>query len=232
LADEVRDAYASTYLRPNGRLTSDSQTAYALTTVFDLWPDEESKTAGTARLAELVRKSGGAIATGFVGTPLVCDALTLGGYLAEAYQLLEHTECPSWLYPVLMGATTIWERWDSLTPDGLVNTGQMTSFNHYALGAVTDWLHRVVAGMEPAAPGYRHIRFAPRPGGTLTEAGARHITPYGEASIDWTLEGSRLSVYVSVPVGASATVELPDSESVEIRHGDHEFTTTIARPHA
>ncbi len=226
LADEVRDAYAATYMQPNGHLTSDSQTAYALTTVFDLWPDEESKTAGTARLAELVRASGGAIATGFVGTPVVCDALTLGGYLAEAYQLLEHTECPSWLYPVLMGATTTWERWDSLTPDGLVNTGTMTSFNHYALGAVVDWLHRVVAGLEPDAPGYRHIRFAPRPGGTLTEAGARHITPYGEASIDWKLEDNRLSVHVSVPVGASATVELPNAEPVEIRHGDYEFTTS------
>jgi len=230
LADEVRDAYASTYVRPNGRLTSDSQTAYALTTVFDLWPDEESETAGTARLAELVRRSSGGIATGFVGTPLVCDALTLGGHLSEAYQLLEHTECPSWLYPVLMGATTIWERWDSLTPDGLVNTGQMTSFNHYALGAVSDWLHRVVAGIEPAAPGYRHIRFAPRPGGTLIEAGARHITPYGEASVDWKLEDDRLKVHVSVPVGASATVELPDSDPVEIRHGDHEFSTTIVTP--
>ena len=94
-----------------------------------------------------------ASSTGFVGTPLICDALTHAGALDTAYRLLLQRECPSWLYPVTMGATTIWERWDSMLPDGTVNPGEMTSFNHYALGAVADWLHRTVAGLAPAAPG-------------------------------------------------------------------------------
>ena len=106
--------------------------------------------------------AGHRIGTGFVGTPLVCDALAHAGALDTAYRLLLQRECPSWLYPVTMGATTIWERWDSLLPDGTVNPGEMTSFNHYALGAVADWLHRTVAGLAPAAPGYRRLRIAPR----------------------------------------------------------------------
>src|SRR5690606_22868655 len=110
------------------------------------------------RLADLVREDGYRIGTGFVGTPIVCDALTATGHLDAATRLLTQTENPSWLYPVTMGATTIWERWDSMLPDGTINPGQMTSFNHYALGAVADWMHRVVAGLAPLEPGYRSMR--------------------------------------------------------------------------
>jgi alpha-L-rhamnosidase len=109
----------------------------------------------------------------------VCDALTATGHLDDAYRLLLQRECPSWLYPVTMGATTIWERWDSMLPDGRINPGEMTSFNHYALGAVADWLHRVVGGIEPAEPGYRTVRIAPRPGGGLTWAETSLDTSHG-----------------------------------------------------
>ncbi len=97
--------------------------------------------------------------------------------------------CPSWLYPVTMGATTVWERWDSMLPDGRINPGEMTSFNHYALGAVADWLHRTVAGLAPAAPGYRRITVRPQPGPVLADAAARHLTPYGEAAVEWRRSG-------------------------------------------
>ena len=222
LAQEVAEAYAREYVRDGGRLTSDSQTAYALTTVLDLWPDDASRAGGGDRLAELVRGAG-AIATGFAGTPVMTDALTTAGHLPEAYGLLQHEDCPSWLYTVRMGGTTTWERWDSLKPDGTVNSPTMTSFNHYALGAVADWMHRVVAGIESLEPGYRRIRFAPRPGGTFTWAGATHETPYGTASIDWALEDDGLDVEVVVPVGATAVVELPGESPVEVRHGRHRF---------
>ena len=101
---------------------------------------------------ELVRAKGHHVATGFLGTPLICDALTGAGAVDDAYRLLRQTECPSWLYPVTMGATTIWERWDSMLPDGSVNPGAMTSFNHYAFGAVADWMHRVIGGLAPPRP--------------------------------------------------------------------------------
>ncbi|PUB32015.1 alpha-L-rhamnosidase [Promicromonospora sp. AC04] len=228
VADDVLKAYAAEYVLPDGRLTSDSQTAYALTTVFGLWPDDAARARGTARLAELVRDAEGRIATGFAGTPVVCDALTIGGHLDEAYRLLQHTECPSWLYTVLMGGTTTWERWDSLMPDGTVNSPTMTSFNHYALGAVADWLHRVVAGLAPAEPGYRTIDFSPRPGGTFTSAGATHVTPYGEASIDWRLSDGSMHVSLRVPVGCTATVNLPGDGRREVGHGVHQLVVPYA----
>jgi alpha-L-rhamnosidase len=232
LAPRVAAAYARRFIGADGRMTDDTQTAYALTTTFDLWPDEASRAAGTARLAELVRASDGRISTGFAGTPVVSDALTRSGHLAEAYQLLESTGRPSWLYAVVNDATTIWERWDALLPDGTVYPGDMTSFNHYALGAVTDWLHRVVAGIESIEPGWRAIRFAPRPGGTLTHASARHLTPYGEASISWRLADGRLSAAITVPAGSRGVVELPGAEPVDVGQGTHEFEVALSRQEA
>ena len=170
-----------------------------------------------------MRTEGYCIGTGFVGTPLVCDALVDAGFVDDAYHLLLQTECPSWLYPVSMGATTVWERWDSMLPDGSINVGEMTSFNHYALGAVADFLHRVVAGLAPAEPGYRTLRVRPRPGGGLTEAGATLRTPYGHASVRWHRPADRLVVDVVVPAGATASIELPGCDAVEVTAGTHQF---------
>jgi len=228
LAPKVAAAYAQRYIRPDARMTDDTQTAYALTTAFELWPDEATRRAGTEHLAELVRGNDGRISTGFAGTPVVTDALTMSDHLAEAYRLLESTDRPSWLYAVTSGATTIWERWDSLLPDGTVYPGNMTSFNHYALGAVADWLHRVVAGIEVVEPGWRSMRFAPQPGGTLTRASARHLTPYGEAAIAWAIAEGRLTASVTVPVGSRAVVALPGADEVEVGHGTHLFDVAWA----
>ncbi|MCS0500143.1 family 78 glycoside hydrolase catalytic domain [Protaetiibacter mangrovi] len=221
LADEVRAAFAAEYVLPDGRMTSDAQTAYALALTFDLLVDPARREAAGARLAELVAEAGNRISTGFVGTPLVSDALSGSGHLERAYALLLERECPSWLYQVDMGATTIWERWDAMLPDGTVNPGTMTSFNHYALGAVADWLHRIVAGIAPAAPGYREITFAPRPGGGLTRASARHLTPYGEAAIAWRIEGGELVVETTVPHGTTATLDLVGHAPVAQGPGSH-----------
>ena len=129
-------------------MSSGPSTAYALALRFDLLRTESQRARAAHRLARLVRRDGYRIGTGFVGTPLVCDALVDAGLVDEAYLLLLQERCPSWLYPVSMGATTVWERWDSMLPDGTVNPGEMTSFNHYALGAVADWLHRRVAALQ------------------------------------------------------------------------------------
>ncbi|WP_345800589.1 family 78 glycoside hydrolase catalytic domain [Microbacterium sp. AZCO] len=211
LAERSRAAFEAHYVTPAGRMMSDAPTAYALALEFDLVVDPELRQRLADRLAALVREGGYRIATGFVGTPLVTDALTEGGHLAEAERLLLQTECPSWLYPVTMGATTVWERWDSLLPDGSVNPGEMTSFNHYALGAVADWLHRTVAGLAPDAPGYRRLRIAPRPLPPLSHASARHLTPYGEASVSWRREGDEVVVTAVVPPNTTAIVDLDPS---------------------
>ncbi|WP_223693257.1 alpha-L-rhamnosidase [Leifsonia poae] len=225
LAAAVRDAFATAYLLPGGRTTDDAQTSYALAITFDLVDDDLKARLGD-RLAELVAAGGNTIATGFVGTPLISDALSSTGHLDTAYDLLLERECPSWLYPVTQGATTIWERWDSQMPDGRVNPGTMTSFNHYALGAVADWLHRVVAGLSPAAPGYREIRFAPRPGGGLTRAAARHESPYGTVAISWRLDDGELIVETEVPSGTTAVFDLDGWPPETLRPGRR--TTRVA----
>jgi alpha-L-rhamnosidase len=189
-------------------------------------PEPAQREGAGRRLAELVRRSEYRISTGFVGTPLMTDALCAVGEFALAYRLLLEKGCPSWLYPVTMGATTVWERWDSMLPDGSINPGQMTSFNHYALGAVADWMHRTVAGLAPSAPGYREITVRPVPGGGLTSASAHHTTPYGEAAVAWRREGGRFHLDVEVPAGAGAVVHVPGQEPVTVRHGKHAWVTT------
>ena len=225
LAEAVRAAFSREFVSPNGRLVSDAPTAYALGLEFGLLDPEQRQRAG-ARLVELVRSGDHRIATGFVGTPIICDALSHIDATDTAYHLLTQRECPSWLYPVTMGATTIWERWDSMLPDGSINPGDMTSFNHYALGAVADWLHRTVAGLALSSPGYRTFAVAPRPGGGLTHASAAHQTPYGRAEVSWTRERDRLRVEIIVPPGTSATVVLPAADWLpqSIGSGRHTFS--------
>ena len=183
LADRVRGAFAREYVTVGGRVLSDAATVYALALEWSLLPTEEQRRHAGERLADLVRTAGFRISTGFLGTPLIADALTSTGHADVAYRLLLQTGCPSWLYAVTMGATTVWERWDSLLADGSINPGEMTSFNHYALGAVADWLHRTVAGLAPGAPGYRRLVVKPEPSRFLTCAQARLRTPYGDAAV-------------------------------------------------
>jgi alpha-L-rhamnosidase len=223
LADRTRSAFAKHYVEPDGRIHSDAVTGYALAIHFGLLDDRTRELAGD-RLAALVAEGGHRIATGFAGTPYVCDALVETGHLDDAYRLLLQRECPSWLYPVTMGATTIWERWDSVLPDGSINPGQMTSFNHYALGAVADWLHRTVGGIAPAEPGYRTVRVAPRPGGGLTWAECSLDTPHGRVAVAWRLAPSgALDVEVVVPDEVTAEIDVPGVEPQRVGGGRHRF---------
>ncbi|WP_062352853.1 glycoside hydrolase family 78 protein [Herbidospora yilanensis] len=225
LAGQVAAAFDAAYITEEGKATSDSQTAYALALRFGLVNGDRRREYAGRRLAELVQANGHRIGTGFVGTPLICDALTEGGAVHDAYRLLSQTECPSWLYAVTMGATTIWERWDSMLPDGRINPGEMTSFNHYALGAVADWMHRTIAGLAPAEPGYRRLQVRPVPGGGLTHARARHETPYGPAEVSWALGDDGFTLEVTVPPNTSADVRLPadPGRPIEVGSGRHVF---------
>jgi len=231
LAAQVREAFRREYVTPNGRVLSDSSTAYALALEFALLPSEQERKNAARRLCTLVQENGYLISTGFVGTPLICDALTHMGEAEAAYRLLMQRECPSWLYPVTMGATTVWERWDSMLPDGSINPGEMTSFNHYALGAIADWLHRSVAGLAPAAPGYRRIEICPIPGGGLSSASARHLTPYGEAACAWKIEAGQIELRVVIPPNTTALVILPGSGQMhEVGSGSYRWTYLFASP--
>ncbi len=223
-SERSRAAFEAAFVTPAGLMVSDAVTAYALALRFDLVADEELRRRLGDRLAELVREGGYHIATGFVGTPLVADALTDAGHLDEAERLLLQTGCPSWLYPVTMGATTIWERWDSMLPDGSINPGEMTSFNHYALGAVADWLHRVVAGLDLAEPGYATLRIAPHPLRNLGDAHAWLETPYGHASVAWVRVGRTIEVRAVVPANTNAVVRLPGLAEFTVGSGSHAWS--------
>ncbi len=238
LASQVREGFNNEYVTPNGRIISDATTAYSLALEFDLLTRPDQRQGAGKRLAELVRESGYLISTGFVGTPLICDALCSVGEYQAAFRLITNKENPSWLYPVTMDATTIWERWDSMLPDGRVNPGEMTSFNHYALGAVSDWLHRVVGGMAPAEPGYRRLKIQPVPGGDIFSAVARHRTPYGMAECSWKIEEGQIEVKVEIPPNTTALVTLPGTGSqdedkpLEVGSGTHSWKYSYRAPKA
>ena len=225
LAATVRAAFRDMYVAPSGRISSDSPTAYAVAIAFDLYERPEQRTDAAARLALLFEAGEYRIATGFVGTPLVLPALSATGDTRTAYRLLTETACPSWLYPVTMGATTVWERWDSMLPDGSINPGEMTSFNHYALGSVADWMHQVIGGIAPAAPGYRELRIAPVPGRGVTSAECTLRTPYGTARCAWAIDGTRFSLEALVPPNTTAVAVLPggDGEPRIVAAGNHHW---------
>ena len=222
LATRTREAFNANYVTDDGRITSDCTTVYTLAIRFGLL-DEPTLTPAGDRLAELVREAGYRISTGFAGTPFINGALTSTGHVAEAYGLLLETGNPSWLYPVRMGATTIWERWDSMLEDGSINPGEMTSFNHYALGAVADWLYTVVAGLRPAEPGYARLLLQPTPGPGLDFARTTLDTPYGHAECGWTRDGDSIVVSAVVPDGIEADVVLPDGSRQSVGAGSHRF---------
>jgi alpha-L-rhamnosidase len=214
LLNDLKNAFIKEYLTPNGRLVSSTQTAYVLALNFDILPDD-LRAQAAAKLTENVKSYGNHLTTGFLGTPYLCHVLTRFGYTDVAYALLLQETYPSWLYPVKMGATTIWERWDGIKPDGTFQTPGMNSFNHYAYGAIGDWMYRTITGLQEAAPGYKKILIAPQPGGTLTHATAELQTPYGLAKSSWKLENGLIKMDMVVPHNTTAEIILPKAAEVK-----------------
>ncbi len=219
LFSRIKEAFVREYVTTTGRVGENTQTAYAVALQFDLLP-EELRAAAAKRLAQDVQQRKH-LTTGFLGTPYLCHVLARYGYLDEAYLLLNREDYPSWLYPVKQGATTIWERWDGQKPDGTFQDAGMNSFNHYAHGAIGDWMYRVMAGIETdeAAPGYKHILIQPRPGGGFTDVKASHETPYGKVSSAWTRKDGAFTLEVEVPANTRATVRLPRAHLASVTEG-------------
>ncbi|MFN8094517.1 MAG: family 78 glycoside hydrolase catalytic domain [Vicinamibacteria bacterium] len=209
LLPKIKEAFLREYVTAAGRVGENTQTAYAVALQFDLLP-EAMRAEAARRLAAEVRTRGH-LTTGFVGTPYLCHVLSRFGYTDVAYMLLNRDKYPSWLYPVKQGATTIWERWDGQKPDGTFQDAGMNSFNHYAYGAIGEWMYRVVAGLEidPAEPAYRHVLVQPQPGGGLTSAKATLATLYGETASGWSIADGKVTVFATVPPNAHGTVRLP-----------------------
>jgi alpha-L-rhamnosidase len=213
----IKKVFADEFVTINGRLSSNTQTAYSLALGFDLLPEALRRTAAK-RLAEDVRRFKH-ITTGFLGAPLICQVLSDNGYNDEAFLLLNRKEYPSWLYPITKGATTIWERWDGIKPDGSFQDEGMNSFNHYAYGAIGEWLYKFVAGLEidERQPGYKHILIQPHTGGGLSRARARILSLYGPASSGWELQDGRMRVNIEVPPNTTASVRLPKARLSQVQ---------------
>lgn len=204
----IKKAFVEEYVTPSGRMVSSSQTAYVLALNFDLLP-ENLREQAAKRLADNVAAYGNHLTTGFLGTPYLCHVLTRFGYNDIAYKLLLQETYPSWLYPVKKGATTIWERWDGIKPDGSFQAISMNSFNHYAYGAIGDWMYRTITGISEAAPGYKQILIAPKPGGGLKNASAELETSYGKVKSAWEIDGGKTKLDIIIPPNTTAKIVLP-----------------------
>jgi alpha-L-rhamnosidase len=210
LLKNLKEAFVKEYVTPNGRLVSGTQTAYVVALNFDMLP-ENLRSKAAATLAENIKSYGNHLTTGFLGTPYLCHVLTRFGYTDLAFKLLLQETYPSWLYPVKMGATTIWERWNGIRPDKTFEPASMNSFNHYAYGAIGDWMYRVVAGIDTDidGPGYKKITIKPHIGGNLTQADATLNTYYGKLSSNWRIENGKFIINIEIPANTTAELCLP-----------------------
>src|SRR5208337_1039195 len=232
LLDHIRAAFQKEFVTPSGRLSSNTQTAYALALAFDLLPESQRQQAAE-RLAADVRHFQH-LTTGFLGTPVLCKELSDYGHLDEAYMLLNRQEYPSWLYPITKDATTIWERWDGIKPDGTFQDAGMNSFNHYAYGAIGDWMYRVIAGIDidPLQPGYKHILIQPRPGGGLTFVKASVHSMYGQVASAWEIKDGTFTLRVEIPANTTATVRLPKAKLEQVTENGASLQASRGVSHA
>lgn len=232
LSQKTAEAYISVFTDGNGKLKKEFQTAYVLPLAFGMFPENQRERAAQ-NLANLVKKNGYCIGTGFPGTPFILFALADNGQADAAFKMLFNEKCPSWLHEVKAGGTTVWERWDALKEDGSLNTGDgdgtggMVSFNHYASGAVAEFLYRRIAGIEPTSGGYKTFKIQPLTGGGLTFARGQTLTAYGKISSEWRVDGETFSLKVSVPACTRCTVVLPSGEKFETGSGDYEYSCKI-----
>ena len=220
LSEQIRTAFRKAFTDGKGRLKKEFQAGYVLALAFGLAEGEERRVMAE-RLWALIKENGVHLNTGFTATPFILFALADNGFADEAYELLLQDTRPSWLYAVRQGATTIWERWDSLREDGSI---EESSLNHYAYGAVGDFFYRRICGLEAIEPGYRRFAVKPVPGGGLTWAECAHKCPYGLIKTRWEKTENAFRLTVSVPVGASAEITMPSGKNYTTGSGDYEFT--------
>ncbi|MET7791869.1 alpha-L-rhamnosidase [Streptomyces sp900116325] len=218
----VRDAFRAAYVSSGGKVKGDTQTGYVLALSMDLLADTDRGPAAE-RLVELIKAKDWHLTTGFLGTPRLLPVLTSTGHTDVAYRLLVQRSFPSWGYQIDKGATTMWERWDSIKPDGSFQDAGMNSFNHYAYGSVGEWMYANIAGIAPAAPGFREILVRPRPGGGVTEAEGRYDSVRGPVITRWKLDSDGFRLALTVPANTTAEVWIPATEAAQVTHGTSEF---------
>jgi alpha-L-rhamnosidase len=239
LSEEVKNAIRKEYFTPTGRLAVNTQTAYVIALYMDLVPDEWKERVAF-ELRKKLKETKYHLRTGFLGTPYLCRVLSEYGSNDIAYRLLTNTDYPGWLYPVTMGATTIWERWNSMLPDGKVSDTGMNSFNHYSYGSIVEWMYRNAAGIQPVedAPGFRRFRLKPQPHYLLKSLDAEFLSPAGKIISRWNInENGSVSFYFRIPFNTTAELVLPDTEGTglegvhELECGEYTYTYMPKRPY-
>ena len=225
LLRKVKEAFMREYVTESGRLVSSTQTAYVLALNFDMLP-ENMRAQAVDRLVQNISDYGNHLTTGFLGTPYLCHVLSRFGRTDVAYKLLLQDSYPSWLYPVKMGATTIWERWNGIRPDSSFASATMNSFNHYAYGAIGDWMYRVAAGLDTYTDGagYKHIKIQPHVGGGLSNVAADLETYYGKLSSHWKVENGQTVYDIEIPANTTADIFLPAAAATQIEEGGKPLT--------
>lgn len=228
LVSEYRNKYLDT---SRSELTSHSQAAYSLALHVDIFSDQTERERAAQHLQQLVSVEEYRVNTGFAATPIILETLASHGLVDSAYKMLLQPETPGWMYMLSKGATTMWERWDSLLPDNSLNPSGMTSFNHYALGSFAAFLHHVVGGISPLEPGWRKVLVRPRPGGGLDRAATRFDSPYGWVACGWEIDRNKGEMLVDVTIApnTTATIDLPDQPLVEVGSGKHRFRVASGR---
>ncbi|MGW8883756.1 alpha-L-rhamnosidase [Streptomyces sp. NPDC055749] len=222
LFGQVREAFRAAYVSADGRVKGDTQTAYVLALSMNLLADGERGPAAS-RLVALIEAKDWHLTTGFLGTPRLLPVLTETGHTDVAYRLLLQRTFPSWGYQIDRGATTMWERWDSIRPDGSFQDAGMNSFNHYAYGSVGEWMYANIAGIAPGGPGFRKIIVRPRPGGGVTEAQGRFDSLYGAVTTRWKKDADGFRLSLSLPANTTAEVWIPDSGRAGVADGSARF---------
>lgn len=243
LAENVREAFINKLTNGKGKMTKEFQSGYTCALTFGIYPDEATRKAFADNLARLVKEKNDHLATGFLGTPYLLFALCDNGYKDLAYRVLMQDTFPSWLYEIKKGGTTVWERWDAILDDGAINdaplqmfrykkpknkggdgTQGMLSFNHYAYGAVGDFLYRRVVGIEAVEPTYKSFVVKPEVGGGLTYAKAHTECPYGKIAAGWEIRDGKFELSVEVPCGTEANVIMPSGKTMHVASGKHIFS--------
>ncbi len=215
LYTEIVETYQKTFFKEDGHLNVQTQTAQILTLYFDL-VKAENRAKVAEDLIKLLEKENNHLVTGFVGTPYFCHALSQNGYIKEAYDLLLKDDFPSWLYQIRQGATTVWEHWDGLRPDGTMWSPDMNSFNHYAYGAVGDWMYRVIAGIDCSEKevGYKHSIISPRLGGGFDFVKSSFKSVYGRIVSEWKVGGNKAEILIEIPCNTKSTIRIPDAKKI------------------
>jgi len=215
LFNKIKTVFINEYVTPAGRVGTNSQTSYVLSIMFDLLPENLREKAAQF-LVDDIKSRRNHLSTGFLGTPFLCYVLTQTGHSDVAYDLLLQETYPSWLYPVRMGATTIWERWDGQKTDSTFQDAGMNSFNHYAYGAIGDWMYRVSAGLDAKSPGYKKLLIKPYISDKLTYAKATFESLYGTVVSGWERKEGKIIVKVIIPANTTAEILLPEGDPEQI----------------